>query len=168
MLPRAANGDIVSVSRFNWIDVMPSKKHLAAALDRYIDYWNTISPETVDQIRDLGADNMRFRDPFTDVQGMDKVPGVFAEMFEQVPDIAFSFEHSALDGHVGLITWEMTFTVDRRGMKARVWTIPAASRITFDDEGKVVDHFDFWDATPLFESVPIVGGLVRLVKRFMT
>ncbi len=147
---------------------MASKKQLTAAFDRYIDYWNTISPQTVDQIRDLGADSMRFRDPFTDVQGMDKVPEVFAEMFDQVPDISFSIKHNALDGQIGLLTWEMTFTVDRRGIKTRKWIVPAASRITFDDQGKVLDHYDYWDATPLIESVPVVGGLIRTVKRFMT
>lgn len=40
------------------------------------------------------------------------------------------------------------------------------SHMSFDAEGRVALHRDFWDsASGLLEHVPVVGGLIRTIKR---
>jgi hypothetical protein len=40
------------------------------------------------------------------------------------------------------------------------------SRVRFDAGGRVVLHQDYWDsASGLFEHVPVLGGLIRAVKK---
>jgi hypothetical protein len=51
----------------------------------------------------------------------------------------------------------------RRGVLTRSFGM---SHIRFDAEDRVALYQDFWDsAAGLFEHVPVVGGLIRTIKR---
>lgn len=60
----------------------------------------------------------------------------------------------------------MRFRVRR--MPKRPWTIEGMSTISLDAEGKVVEHVDYWDATPLLQAVPVLGRVVTLTRRVVT
>ncbi len=49
---------------------------------------------------------------------------------------------------------------------SRVTVIDGMSEIRFRADGRVAEHLDHWDAAEqLYERVPVLGTLIRLVKR---
>jgi hypothetical protein len=45
-------------------------------------------------------------------------------------------------------------------------TIHGVSRLLYGDDGRIAIHRDYWDPTEeLFAKLPLVGGLVRWVRR---
>ena len=45
-------------------------------------FYETLSPDSLDQIGELYAPNARFKDPFQSVQGQGAIRGVFEHMFQ--------------------------------------------------------------------------------------
>ena len=65
---------------------------LDAALQRYIKFYETLTPETLDSINDVFMADARFKDPFNDVRGVAHIRKIFADMFKTVgaPDFTIS------------------------------------------------------------------------------
>jgi steroid delta-isomerase len=136
------------------------------ALERYLSLWDGITADQVGQLREHASDDMRFRDPFNDVRGLDACLAVFEHMFTQLDEVRFEVKEHSVGESVGYAYWSMTFVV-RRMPGRRPWRIEGMSRIAFDPTNRVVDHEDFWDATPVFEALPVVGWLVKAAKKVM-
>jgi len=41
-------------------------------------------------------------------------------------------------------------------------------KVTLDEAGKVVDQVDYWDNSPMFESAPVLGSAMKLVRKLFT
>ena len=140
---------------------MTEPPDLRAATAAYIGALEGLGPETLADWRALCAPDVRFRDPFNDVTGLDAAEGVFRKMFEDVSQIRFRVSDSALSDRCAYLRWRFAFRA-----RGRDWTIEGMSEVGFDDRGRVVRHIDHWDAaTQFYETIPLLGGLIRLVKR---
>ena len=63
------------------------------------------------------------------------------------------------------MTWEFRFQF-RNYQIGTEQVILGASHLVFDALGLVVLHRDYWDAAEeLYEKLPLVGGLMRWLKR---
>lgn len=60
----------------------------------------------------------------------------------------------------------MTFRIKR--FPLRHWELEGVSRMEFNAEGKVVENVDYWNAAELFESFPLLGKVVTLIKRIIS
>jgi hypothetical protein len=71
----------------------------------------------------------------------------------------------ACDGNTAFVEWEMGLKI-----KGIEFIYPGATRLLLNDEGKIVDHRDYFDFVgPTFEPVPVIGSFVRwLYKRFVS
>ena len=136
------------------------------AASAYLQFFACLSDGTVDDIRQLAAPGMRYADALTDRRGIDQVTGYLHSWFESMQDLRFDVHAQALDGHVLLSQWTMHFRVRRSPRRA--WTVEGASRVTFSPAGEVLEHIDYWDATPLLRAVPVLGGVVTLTRRLIT
>ena len=58
-------------------------------LDGYVEYLENLSPSTIDTLNKYVSNNVRFKDPFNDVTGIEKMKVVFQHMFENVKNIKF-------------------------------------------------------------------------------
>lgn len=132
----------------------------------YVAFFESLSDESVDDIRQLASPQMRYRDPLTDRHGIDAVTDYMHEWFKTMDDLRFTVDHHAVDGHVVLSHWYMNFRIRR--LPRRPWTIEGMSKVDFDAEGKVVQQVDCWDATPLLQAVPLLGRVVTLTRRVIT
>ena len=136
---------------------------LDAAVDRYVAYWETLAPETVDRLDDLAVADFRFVDPFQDIVGSDRAKRAFAATFAATDEPRFRVTDRATSGRTAYLRW--TFTFRPKGRSA-VWTIEGMSEVAFDAEGRAISHLDHWDAAGQFyERLPVLGFLIRLVKR---
>ena len=140
---------------------MAEPPDLRAAVAAYVSALEGLTPETLPGWRALCAPAMRFRDPFNDVAGIDAAEAVFRKMFEDISQIRFRVSDSAVSGRTAYLRWRFAFR-----LRGRDWTIDGMSEVVFDEDGRVVAHIDHWDAASQFyETIPLLGSLIRLVKR---
>ena len=64
-------------------------------------------------------------------------------------------------GEQAMLGWAFHFA-----LRGRALTVRGVTHLRFDADGRVVLHRDYWDAAEeLYEKLPVVGGLMRLIKR---
>lgn len=139
---------------------------LEHATATYVAFFERHSDESVDDLRQLASPEMRYRDPLTDRRGIDAVTDYMHKWFQTMDDLSFDVDLHAVHGNVVLSHWYMNFRIPR--MPKRPWTIEGMSKISLNAEGKVSEHVDYWDATPLLQAVPILGRVVTLTRRVVT
>ena len=140
---------------------MTGASDLRAATAAYVSALEGLTPETLPAWRALCAPDMLFRDPFNDAIGLDAAEGVFRKMFEDVSQISFRVLDSAVSGQNAYLRWRFDFHA-----RGRDWTIEGMSEIMFDERARVVRHIDHWDAASQFyETIPLLGSLIRAVKQ---
>lgn len=130
---------------------------------RYQAFFENLTSENVEDFRDLAAADVRYRDPFTDAKGIDAAIAYMREWFQNMDELQFILEDSAVNGQIAFQEWTMKFRFRRNPKQS--WELEGVSKITFDSMGKVIDHIDYWDSSPLLESVPFLGKAVTLIKK---
>ncbi len=136
-----------------------------ARLEQLIRFFETISPRTVhEQLPAVYAVDAAFKDPFNDVKGHAAIAAIFTHMFEQVDAPMFVVTTHVLQGDQAFLTWDFLFTMKR--FSKEVQCIRGATHVVFDEMGLVRVHRDYWDAAEeLYEKLPVLGALMRWLKR---
>jgi steroid delta-isomerase len=133
---------------------------LQLRLERYAAFFAELGPDRLDRLGEHFAQDVRFKDPFNEVRGLDGLRGVFAHMYERLEDPRFRVHRTALSGREGFIHW--TFEFAPSGWLRRMRPIDGLSRVRFDETGRVVEHVDYWDpAEQIYGRLPLVGALFR-------
>jgi hypothetical protein len=137
----------------------------AAALDAVVQWFEHLTPASVQQLSRFYAVDARFKDPFNDVQGVPAVEAIFVHMFEALIAPRFVVTGRVAQGRQCFLTWEFRFCF-RNFHQGQEQVILGASHLLFDAAGKVHMHRDYWDAAEeLYEKLPLVGSLMRWLKR---
>jgi steroid delta-isomerase len=134
-------------------------------LERLVRFYEGISPATVRQeLSAIYAADAKFKDPFNEVQGLPAIAGIFEHMFKQVDQPMFVVVEQVLDGSQAFLTWDFHFRMKRFSQEPQL--IRGATHIVFDGRGAVSVHRDYWDAAEeLYEKLPVLGALMRWLKR---
>ncbi len=135
-----------------------------AGLERVRAYFESISPESAQRIGEFYAADAYFKDPFNEVRGVAAIRRIFEHMFVQVEAPRFVVREIVAQGSDAFLTWDFLFCIPRLGGREQV--IRGASHLKFDGEGRISYHRDYWDAAEeLYEKLPVLGGLMRLLKK---
>jgi ketosteroid isomerase-like protein len=130
---------------------------------RVQQFFVTLTPASVLQVRELYAADAYFKDPFNEVRGVEPIERLFAHMFDQVDAPRFTMNDTLVDGDQAFLTW--VFHYRWRGSPAEM-AIRGGSHLRFDAQGRVAFHRDYWDAAEeLYEKLPLLGTLMRWLKR---
>ena len=144
-------------------DAIPAAQ--AAALDAVVQWFEHLTPVSVQELSKYYAADARFKDPFNDVLGVPAIEAIFVHMFEALIAPRFVVTGRVAQGAQCFLTWEFRFGF-RNFHQGREQVILGASHMVFDATGKVQLHRDYWDAAEeLYEKLPLVGGLMRWLKR---
>ena len=139
----------------------PETKGVAAL----VNYFEKLTPASVGQLKHFYAAQARFKDPFNEVTGLPAITGVFEHMFVALIEPRFVVTQNICQGEQCFLTWEFRFQF-RNYQNCTEQVILGASHLVFDAHGMVVLHRDYWDAAEeLYEKLPLVGGLMRWLKR---
>ncbi|MCB0322696.1 MAG: nuclear transport factor 2 family protein [Bdellovibrionales bacterium] len=131
----------------------------------YIHYWETLAPETVDEILRLAAPDVHFRDPFNEVRDRELMRRIIAETFHVADEVKFRIVQRAFAESVVFLKWEMELR-PKRLKSAKLWRVVGMSELRFDEQGRLVEHLDYWDAAAgFYERLPVIGSLLRLIRR---
>lgn len=132
-----------------------------SAAAKLLDWYATLTPESLDRIGEYYCADASFRDPFNQVVGIDAIQTIFHHMFENTQSPRFVLDTPLCDGLAAFVTWQFHF-----GLRGKHLIIEGSSHLEFNDQGKVTFHRDYWDASEeLYEKLPLIGSLLRWIKR---
>ncbi len=148
----------------------PTAGHNDVRIDAVVQFYQSLLPQDLDAGGRLGriyAPDARFKDPFNEVQGLASIAAIFAHMFQSVDQARFEVLRTVAAGDEVFLTWDFRFRT--RGRGAQALCIHGASHLQFNAIGQVQSHRDYWDAAEeLYEKLPIIGALMRWLKRRAT
>lgn len=128
-------------------------------------FFETLSPQSVSQLHTLYDAQATFKDPFNEVQGLPEIERIFRHMYGALDQPHFVITGQLVDGAQAFLTWEFRFRF-KRFDTTTLQTVRGASHVAFNEQGLVTLHRDYWDAAEeLYEKLPLVGGLMRWLKK---
>lgn len=128
-------------------------------LQRVIDWYQRLTPASLAELPEIYHEQARFHDPFNDVRGHAAIAAVFRHMFENTLQPAFRITDSQQTGGTAWVSWVFTGR-----LRHKEFSIEGVTRLDFADDGRVIEHLDYWDASELLLELPLVGRIVRLVR----
>jgi len=135
-----------------------------AAVQRIRQMFETLQASDLPRLAEIYSTDARFKDPFNEVRGLPAVRGVFEHMFEALQQPRFVIHDSIVQGEQCFLTWSFLFFQPRLGHSEQC--IRGGSHLLLDGEGRIREHRDYWDAAEeLYEKLPVLGGLMRWLKR---
>ena len=139
-----------------------------AALQRVVDFFEQLQASDVNRIAEIYTADAQFKDPFNEVQGVPAIARIFEHMFDTLEAPRFVITQQVQQGAHCFVTWDFLFAM-RRFDAGRTQTIRGASHLVLREEAgvwRVAVHRDYWDAAEeLYEKLPVVGSLMRWLKR---
>jgi steroid delta-isomerase len=134
------------------------------ALDDLCVYFERLSANNLGELDAYYAIDARFKDPFHEVTGVNAIRNILRHTFDKLPGARFRVirRFPGTDQHA-VILWEMDFTMP---VTRQPTTIRGATHLSFDAEGKVTLHRDYWDAAEeLYARLPVLKWLMRALAR---
>ena len=139
-----------------------------AAMQRVVHFFEHLQPTDVTRMADIYTSDAQFKDPFNEVQGVPAIARVFAHMFESLDAPRFVITQQVQNGAQCFVTWDFLCAVPRID-GGQLQTIRGATHFVLREEAgvwRVAVHRDYWDAAEeLYEKLPVVGGLMRWLKK---
>jgi hypothetical protein len=133
-----------------------------SVIERFTDTYERLDGQSLSRLGALYADEVHFRDPFHDLQGLPALRDYFARLYANVVSCIFTFEDRVADEKQAMLTWTMHLCHPRLAGGQEIH-VPGCSHIRFRE--KVYEHRDFFDAgAMLYERLPVLGSVVRLIK----
>lgn len=133
-------------------------------VQRIIDGFEHLTPADVARLGEWYTPDARFKDPFNEVQGVAAIQRIFAHMFETLDEPRFVIREAIVQGDQCFLSWDFLFRMKR--LRRDILTVHGGSHLVFAADGRVALHRDYWDAAEeLYEKLPLVGGLMRWLKR---
>lgn len=133
-------------------------------IERIVQRFESISPATLDAVAELYALDARFKDPFNEVQGPEAIRRIFEHMFESLDEPRFVVNEAIVQGRQAFLAWDFHFRMKRFDRAPQV--IRGGSHLVLAADGRITLHRDYWDAAEeLYEKLPVVGSLMRWLKR---
>ena len=135
-----------------------------ADLKPFVTFFEQLKPEDLQNLGRFYAADTRFKDPFNEVVGVEAVAGIFRHMFDSLDSPRFVVRDVIVQGDQAFLSWDFLFRMRRFNRAEQC--IRGGSHLRFGPDGLITEHRDYWDAAEeLYEKLPVVGGLMRWLKR---
>lgn len=117
----------------------------------------------MDHFKMIYDENVRFKDPFNEVKGIESVYKIFAHMYRNLDDPRFIIKEYIEKENIAYVKWEFLFSFKNENEQEM---FEGVSRLVMNEEGRVEEHIDYWDAAEnMYEKMPIIGWILRTIKR---
>ena len=132
---------------------------------RIVTLFEQLTPADVATLDRFYAPQARFKDPFNEVEGVPPIQHIFGHMFAALHEPRFVVTARVVQGQQCFLTWDFLFRL-KNFQQGTTQTVHGASHLVLDAQGLITLHRDYWDAAEeLYEKLPVVGGLMRWLKR---
>lgn len=138
---------------------------MSHAVEKIVVFFETLSPQSVERFGQFYTEDAYFKDPFNEVRGLPAIQQIFAHMYTALHEPRFVVTGRIVEGEQVFLSWDFHFRFRNfRGEQPQ--TIRGATHLRLAADGRIRSHRDYWDAAEeLYEKLPVVGGLMRWLKR---
>jgi len=141
------------------------RQSLSAPVRKLIDFFEHLTPDSVNELPALYAQDAYFKDPFNEVNRIEDIRHIFTHMFTQVNNPRFVVHTAFEQGGQVFLGWHFLFEM-KRYRQGEVQCCRGCTHVQLNGEGLVQSHRDYWDAAEeLYEKLPLLGGLMRWLKK---
>jgi hypothetical protein len=144
--------------------VNAAARHADPRVARVIGFYETLAPAALSRLPEVYGARARFKDPFNDVQGLERIRQVFEHMYRTLDAPRFVVRSAVLEGDHAFLSWDFLFRMRRIGSRGEQ-CIHGATQLSFDADGRIALHHDHWDAAELYEKLPGLGAPMRWLRR---
>ena len=96
--------------------------------------------------------------------GLAAIAQIFRHMFVALEDPRFEIRDVLVQDDQCFLTWDFVFRMRR--FRRDEQRVHGSSHLRFAPDGRIAAHRDYWDAAEeLYEKLPLLGGLMRWLKR---
>lgn len=143
--------------------MMTSSPYADPRVAAVIAFFEHLEAADVAALGRLYTEKAFFKDPFNEVHDLAGVQRVFGHMFESLAGPRFKVIDALVQHQQCFLSWDFTFRLQRQTLERR---IHGSSHLRFAADGRIAYHRDYWDAAEeVYEKVPLLGGLLRWIKR---
>lgn len=136
------------------------------AIGRFRGFFENMTPQQVaDTVESVYAADAWLYDTLALHHGIEAIKPYFIKTAERAAGVRVEVLDVLRKENEFYIKWsmEIDWSAFRKGGTTRSFGM---SHLRFDQRGRVVLHYDFWDSTNgFFEHLPVVGSLIRWIKR---
>jgi limonene-1,2-epoxide hydrolase len=105
--------------------------------------------------------DIRFRDSVQEIHGLDEFVAMTERLTKRSKDLKMKIVNTSAQDNIYFIEWEMTIKFRKNPSSV----LYGASRLTLNDEGKIIEQRDYYDLWgDIFDNIPRFG---KAYRRFM-
>lgn len=132
---------------------------------RFREVYDRLAPGRIVGLESLYSSDVRFTDPFHDIEGLADLQAYFESMYREVAVCTFAWGPSGSSADGTTLFQEWTMTLRHRTFRPRqTIQLPGCSRLTVRD-GRITEHRDHFDAAALIhDRIPVLGAILRRVR----
>jgi hypothetical protein len=137
------------------------------ALDRFAAFFSSFAADRIERLLPATyAADVYFNDTLKAIRGRDTLAHYLAESAAAVEACRVEILDTTRTAQGEyLVRWKMMIRFKRFRRGVDTWSL-GMSHLRFDAQGLVVYHQDYWNAADgLYEHVPLLGGMIRAIKR---
>lgn len=145
----------------------PGSEQEAAALERFASFFSSFDPGRIEGLLPATyAPDVYFNDTLKAIRGSTDLAHYLAESAAAVEACRVVIEDRTRNEHGEyLLRWRMMIRFKRLRRGIDTWTV-GVSHLRFAQDGRVAYHQDYWNAADgIYEHVPLLGTLIRAIKR---
>ncbi|SCA56557.1 conserved hypothetical protein [Candidatus Terasakiella magnetica] len=129
---------------------------------KYIELFEKLTPEAIANCDEIINPDIRFKDPFNDIRGIDLFKRMMFKTLEDVQQPQFHIVDQACSETRHYVRWDFEGRVKGLGLL----NLTGMSEITYDEDKRVIEHIDHWDASEqLYEKLPVLGWPITCIKK---
>ena len=131
-------------------------------VDNFIELYQALNKNNLHLLGQVYGDDIIFTDPMHQISGLESLTQYFAKLYENVQHIQFEIKEVQQNDSQASLFWQMQYRHPKLN-KGQLIRVDGMSQLKFND--KIYFHRDYFDlGQMLYEQVPCVGGLIRLLK----
>ncbi|MGI2064942.1 nuclear transport factor 2 family protein [Shewanella sp. MF08487] len=131
-------------------------------VDNFIELYQALNKNNLHLLGQVYGDDIIFTDPMHQISGLESLTQYFAKLYENVQHIQFEIKEVQQSDSQASLFWQMQYRHPKLN-KGQLISVDGMSQLKFND--KIYFHRDYFDlGQMLYEQVPFIGGLIRLLK----
>jgi len=138
---------------------------MSHTVEKIAVFFETLTPQSIERFSQFYTEDAYFKDPFNEVRGVPAIQRIFQHMYQTLDEPHFVVTARMVEGEQVFLSWDFHFRF-RNFKTSELQTIRGATHLRLAHDGRIRSHRDYWDAAEeLYEKLPLVGALMRWLKR---
>lgn len=134
--------------------------------EKFIDFYRDLGLHSIGKLDGIYHPNVKFVDPVGEHNGLPQVEHYFTHLLTTTKSCQFVVTSLLSEDEKALARWQMKMRHPKIG-KGREVVLDGVSELVIED-GFIMQQTDFYDmGTMIYEHLPVLGPLIRFVKRKM-